>query len=127
MKKTASRLLIAFMLLTVTGAVAFAKEKSRVITFGLDFVVADTSVKAGTYKITYNDETNELTFADRKTKEVVAKVKASTASLDSKSNIVDLKWSNKEGKNVLVSITFAGEKAAFVIGQKNEAASVTTN
>lgn len=127
MKKTASRLLIAFMLLTVTGVVAFAKEKSRVITFGQDFVVAETSVKAGTYKITFNDETNELTFADKKTKEVVAKVKASTQALENKSNLLDLKWSNKENKSVLVSITFAGESAAIVIGSKSADVDVTTN
>jgi hypothetical protein len=54
MKKNLSRIAIAFILVAMTGVVALAKEKSRVITFGSDFVVGGTEVKAGTYKVTFN-------------------------------------------------------------------------
>jgi hypothetical protein len=115
MNKIISRVLIAVVLLTLTGVVVSAKEKSRVITFGQDFVVGESSLQAGTYKVIYNDQTNELAFADKKTKEVVAKVKATTQSCE-KSDMLDLKWSNGSGKNVLLSITFAGDNLAIVVG-----------
>jgi hypothetical protein len=115
MKKTVSYLLVAFVLCALTSVAVFAKEKSRVITFGQDFVVGESSVKAGTYKVTYDDKTNELTFADRKSKEVVAKAKATTQSCE-KTSALDLKFTNSSGKNALVSITFAGDNVAIVVG-----------
>ena len=122
MKKGISRLLVVLMLCVMAGTAAFAKEKSRVITFGQDFVVGETAVKAGTYKITYNDQTNELTFADKKTKEVVAKVKTTVKERSEKSNIIDMGWTTKDGKQVLLNITFPGDKAQLVISG-NETAS----
>lgn len=115
MKKLVSGLLVAFVLCALSTVAVFAKEKSRVITFGQDFVVGEASVKAGTYKVTYNDQTNELSFADKKTKEVVAKTKVTTQSCE-KSNVANLKFSNSSGKNVLISITFPGDKVAIVVG-----------
>lgn len=114
MKKLVSSLLVAFVLCPLSTVAVFAKEKSRTITFGQDFVVGETIVKAGTYKVIYNDQTNELTFADRKTKEVVAKTKATAQSCE-KSNVMDLKWKNSSGKNVLLSITFAGDNVAIIV------------
>jgi len=123
MKKTVSRLLVVFVLCMCASVVSFAKETSRVITFGQDFVVGETSVKAGTYKITYNDKTNELTFADKKTKEVVAKVKATAEARDGKSALTDLKVISKGDKSILVAITFAGENENILI---RESGSQTT-
>lgn len=117
MKKTVSRLLIALMLCVMTGAVVFGKEKSRVITFGQDIIVGEKVVKAGTYKLVFDDQTNELTFADKKTKEVVAKVKTTVQANGKKTDVFDIKWTMKDGKNALVSITFAGDDKALVVSE----------
>lgn len=122
MKKIISSIMVAVVLCALSTVAVFGKEKSRVITFGQDFVVGEASVKAGTYKVIYNDQTNELTFADKKTKEVVAKTKATTQSCD-KTNAIDMKFSNSSGKNVLMSITFAGDNVAIVLGGSGSGAS----
>lgn len=118
MKKMISGVVIALMFCVLTVGVAFGKEKSRVVTFGQDFIVGTMTVKAGTYKLTYNDQTNELTFADKKTKEVVAKVKTTTQASD-KANTLDMKWAKKGDKEVLVSIQFVGDKQVVVIENSN--------
>lgn len=122
MKKIISSLLVAVVLCALSTVAVFGKEKSRTITFGQDFVVGESSVKAGTYKVIYNDQTNELSFADKKTKEVVAKAKVTTQSCD-KSNALDLKFSNTGGRNVLTSITFQGDNVAIVLGGNGSGAS----
>ncbi len=126
MKNTVSRLLIVFVLCVCASVVASAKETSRVITFGQDFVVGETSIKAGTYKITYDDKTNELTFADKKTKEVVAKVKATSEARDGKSALTDLKIVSKGNNSILVAITFAGENQNILI-RESGSQSTTAN
>jgi hypothetical protein len=50
--------------LAAAGAVV-AKPKSRTLTFGSDFRVGSTLVKAGTYKFTYDDKTGEVSISDK--------------------------------------------------------------
>src|SRR4051794_9720418 len=64
---------LAFVLFVVLGTVASAKVSSRIVSFGQDFIVNGTTVKAGIYKLTFDDKTNEFTIMDRKTKAVIAK------------------------------------------------------
>lgn len=69
---------IAAALLLCAGFVsdASAKTKSRIITVGQDFSVAGKVVSAGTYRFSFDDEKNELTVSDRKTREVYARAEA---------------------------------------------------
>lgn len=71
----------AALLLCTIAATASAKAKSRVITVGQDFIVAGQTVKAGTYRFGFDDLKNELTVADRKTGEVIARTEARAESL----------------------------------------------
>ena len=65
---------IAWILFNSSAATASAKVKSRVITIGQDFIVAGTTIKAGTYRFSFDDQKHELTVSDRKTKQVLARV-----------------------------------------------------
>ena len=76
MKRLSTTILVALLVCAASAATASAKVRSRVHTVGLDFVVAGTTVKAGTYRFSFDDKTNELTVIDRKTKEVVARADA---------------------------------------------------
>lgn len=113
--KNLSRIAIAFILVAMTGVVALAKERSRTITFGSDFVVGSTEVKAGTYKVTFNDETNEVSILDRKTKAVIAKAPAKLEERVSSTGSLDMRWANKGDTQVLISITFPGAKQNIVV------------
>ncbi len=113
--KNLSRIAIAFILVAMTGVVALAKERSRTITFGSDFVVGSTEVKAGTYKVTFNDETNEVSILDRKTKAVIAKAPAKLEERVSSTGSLDMRWATKGNTQVLISITFPGAKQNIVV------------
>lgn len=115
MKKSLTRLALAFILCAMTGVVAMAKEKSRVVSFGSDFVVGGTQVKAGTYRVSFNTETNELSILDRKTKSVIAKVTARVEKREGSSNILDMRWATKDDSQVLIGITFPGDSQNIVI------------
>ena len=76
MRRITTNIIIAALLVCSAASAASAKVTSRVITVGQDFNIAGKTVRAGTYRFGYDDEKNELTVADRKTKEVVARAEA---------------------------------------------------
>ena len=76
MKRISIQLALALLIGVSSAVSASAKVKSRTVTIGQDFAVAGTTVKAGTYDFRFDDEKNELTVVDRKTKEAVARAEA---------------------------------------------------
>jgi hypothetical protein len=101
----------------VTTVVAFGKVKSHVITFGQDFTVNGTQIKAGTYKLSFDDKTNELTIVDKKTKAVVAKVNARAERQNDSSRGFNVEMQEKAGAQVLSSVTFPGERDRIRLGE----------
>ncbi|PYS96519.1 MAG: hypothetical protein DMF65_12920, partial [Acidobacteria bacterium] len=63
MKKTSIRIAAALLLCSLTATAASAKVTSQVVTFKQDIVVGSTSVKSGTYRVSFDDKTNELTVS----------------------------------------------------------------
>ena len=78
MRRITTCIAAAALLLCVAASTASAKVTSRVITVGQDFSFAGTIVKAGTYRFSFDDQKNELSVIDRKSKEVVARTVART-------------------------------------------------
>ncbi|MBC7909001.1 MAG: hypothetical protein H7Y30_00780 [Pyrinomonadaceae bacterium] len=122
MRKTLTSIALAFILCAMTGVVAMAKEKSRVVTFGSDFVVGATEVKAGTYRVSFNDQTNEVSILDRKTKAVIAKATARLEKREGNSNIMDIRWATKGSSQVLIGITFPGDSQNIVVNDGTQVA-----
>ena len=115
MKKNLTRIALIFVVCALTGVAAMAKEKTRLVSFGIDFVVGGTQVKAGTYRISFNEETNELSILDKKTKSVIAKASARAENRDGSSNIFDMRWVTRDNSQVLVGITFPGASQDIVV------------
>ncbi|MBC7933522.1 MAG: hypothetical protein H7Z38_23420 [Rubrivivax sp.] len=76
MKRILASIATALLICAVSASSASAKGKSKAYTVGQDFIIAGTTVKAGTYVFSFDDEKNELTVINRKTKEVVARAEA---------------------------------------------------
>ena len=76
MRSITTNIIVAALLVCSAASAVSAKVTSRVISVGQDFTVAGQTVKAGTYRFGYDDEKNELTVSDRKTKEVLARAEA---------------------------------------------------
>ncbi len=72
MKKSLHRIAISLVLCTLLGSVALAGGKSRHVTFSQDIKVGDTLVKKGTYVVTFDEKTNELTIRSSN-KKIIAK------------------------------------------------------
>lgn len=71
MKKSLHRIAISLVLCTLLGSVALAGGKSKHVTFSQDIKVGDTLVKKGTYIVTFDEKTNELTI--RSNRKIVAR------------------------------------------------------
>ncbi len=97
----------------MASVVAMASGKTREITFSRNIMVNDTLVKKGTYKVTFDSETNELTVA--KNKSVVARATARWENLDSKSAGI---YTTMRDSNALYSVIFDGGNGRAVIAAK---------
>ena len=115
MKKFTTRIATAALLCLVCVAPAFAKVKSRTITVGQDFAVGGTVVKAGTYRFSFDDQKNELTVLNRKTKEVIARSEARTEARTDGQLTMHLQLVDSGSSKTLASISFDGEKQSYVL------------
>lgn len=124
MKNIANRI----MFVLVTGALAagltFAKTTERELTLTHAVTVNDTLVKKGTYKVSFNEETGELTI--RKGKKVVATAQARLEKSDDRYALYTRSDSKDTSKPPqLLSVSFAkGSEAVLVNGSDNKATSV---
>jgi hypothetical protein len=115
MKKFTTRIATAALLCLVCVAPAFAKVKSRTVTVGQDFAVGGTVVKAGTYRFSFDDQKNELTVLNRKTKEVIARSEARTEARTDGQLTMNLQLVDGGSSKTLASISFDGEKQSYVL------------
>ncbi|HVG34757.1 MAG TPA: hypothetical protein VM911_16935, partial [Pyrinomonadaceae bacterium] len=84
-----------------------AAGKSRKVTFLTDVTINGTVVKKGTYQVTFDEKTGDLTIMDKKT--VVAKANARMEKFAGVPGTVYVTESNKE----LVSIVFNNNQATL--------------
>ena len=113
--KTTTRIATALLVALLCAAPAFAKVKSRVITVGQDFVVGATTVKAGTYRFSFDDATNELSVIDRKSKEVIAKAEARAEARNAGPLTTQIQLVDSGSSKTLASVAFDGEKLTYAL------------
>lgn len=115
MRKHSIRAALALALcLAAVGAVV-AKTKNRMLTFGTDFWVGSTLVKAGTYKVSYDDKTGEVSISDKK--ETVARANVKAESREKSKAGWDVVLAPKGGGLALVSLAFPGDKENLIVGE----------
>jgi hypothetical protein len=116
MKKLAIRMVIALVVCALTGSMALAKVKitSSTVTFGADFVVGETLVKKGTYKLVFNNKTNELTVLD-KDKAIVAKTVARVETRKDTTSGMEIILAQKGEHQALISLAFPGDSRSIVV------------
>ena len=115
MKKITTHVATALLLCVIAVSPVFAKVKSRTITVGQDFAVGGTVVKAGTYRFNFDDEKNELTVTDRKTKEVLARSEARAETRKDSPLTMHLELVESGSSKTLASIAFFGEKQSYIL------------
>jgi hypothetical protein len=115
MKNITTRIASAALLCLLLVAPAFAKVKGRTISVGQDFSVGGTVVKAGTYRFNFDDQKNELTVLDRKTKEVIARSEVRAEARTDGQLTMHLQLIDGGSSKTLASISFDGEKQSYVL------------
>jgi hypothetical protein len=70
MKNRMNRMVVLVLIGTLSSALALAKTTTKEVTFNQPVSVNGTLIKKGTYNLTFNDETSELTI--KKGKKVLA-------------------------------------------------------
>ena len=110
----------ALLALAASAAPASAKVRSRVLTVGQDFRIAGKTVSAGTYRFSFDDEKNELTVSDRKTKEVVARAQARAEKWERGSSLLPLHLTGDSAPLSFEGITFDGKQIVRVSSPASE-------
>lgn len=109
MKSIAKRLVVLLAMCSLTSVLAFAKTTSKHVTFAQAVTVNDQIVKPGTYKVTFDDQTGELTITKRK--KVVAKAPARLERADTRATYITR---TEEEKTVLVSVRLKDGNQAVI-------------
>ena len=119
MKKFLNRIAVALLACALSSAIAFGGEvKTKKVTLPMDLMINGTLLKQGTYKMTFDDQTGELSFI--KNKAVVAKTSARLEARSRRASDLEL-WLVPQGDGkALRGITFAGDKQKLVIVDDNK-------
>ena len=110
---------MSLVLCTLLGSVALAGGKSKNVTFNQDIKVGDTLVKKGTYVVTFDEQTNELTIRNNN-KKVIAKTTGRLEERKSANQVSYLTAKDKES-NLMLSGVRMGDNL-IVIGNETAAA-----
>src|SRR5215210_3323897 len=116
MTKHSIRAALALALCLAAAGAAAAKAKVKTLTFGSDFWVGSTLVKAGTYKVSYDDQAGEVSISD--TSSTVARTAVKAEQRGKSKSGWDIVLAQKGGGLALVSLAFPGDKQNLVVGDK---------
>src|SRR5436305_4058305 len=112
---------LAMALAALSVGTASAKVKTRKLTFGSDFWLGDTLVKRGTYNVSYDDKTNEVSIADKQN--TIAKAAAHAEKRDHEAAVWDVTLAPKGDGVALVRLAFPGDKQSLVVGEASASSS----
>lgn len=124
MKSIVNRIMVVVMVGALTSVVAFAKtHKQRGVTFDSDIKVNGTLVKKGSYDLTFDDESGQLTIS--KSGKVVAQTMTKLEARAKKANGFQLRTLGNGDETQLIGATFGGWDKDVVI--TNGGAATTGN
>src|SRR5258705_12014870 len=113
MKFIINRVMVAFLLVTLAGAAAFAKSNTGTVSFSSNIKVNGTLVKKGDYDVRFDEKTGEITVAqDGK---VVAKTVARLEKRFRKADGNEVQTSPAGMGQRIVQITFAARNQKIVV------------
>ena len=112
MKHLYKRTVILLVVCAMTSLTALATTTTRKVTFSRVVTVNGTPVKAGTYKVKFDDATGEFTILDGK--KVVAKATARLEELQAPTQS-SYSMNTEGGSAVLVSIVMDSRSRAVLV------------
>jgi hypothetical protein len=125
MRKYVAKIIMVFAVCALTGITALAANKADRITFDEGFQLNGTTIKKGTYKVSFDETTGELSI--KKDEKLIAKTVAHAEKADGKSSNTKFSMATENGNKVLRSVTFSGDDHVIVVGAATGASSTGTN
>ena len=115
MKSVLSRIVVALLLVTITGVASFAKSKQTKVTFAVDTKVDETLVKRGTYEVVFNEESGELSIL--KGRKLVAKASGRLEMREGKAKGTEFLTVMDGNETAFVSISFGSSDQKVVLNR----------
>jgi hypothetical protein len=116
MKRFVNRMVIILMVGAIASVLAFGKTTKKEVTFIRAVMVNGTLIKSGTYSVSFDDETGELTI--NKGTKVIARTPARLEKLEGRAQ-VDYQTRAEGGgpadAPVLVSVTLKDRNQATIV------------
>ena len=121
MIKIVNRLILILAVGFVALSGAFAETIKKEVKFSRPLVINGTDVKAGTYTVVFDDQTNELSII--KSGKVIAKAPARLEKRDvPKDGYLIREEGEKPSKRILVTVALKGDNQATLTGTSDRAA-----
>lgn len=121
MKSIVNRIVVLLVVTILTGVAALAKTTEKKVTFRGSVTVNGTLVKKGTYKVTFNEETGELTI--KKGGEVVVTTQARLEKTGERNDFYISSQPDPTKTPALVSISWKDGNLAKLVSSADSAAS----
>jgi hypothetical protein len=115
MKSWVNRILVALLIAVMTGVVAFAKSKKETVTFPTNLKVNGTLVKKGTYDVSFDEQTAELSIL--RNGKPIAKAQARVEKRERKAKSLEIRSSGSGDDTQLLALTFGGSDQSIVVNQ----------
>lgn len=115
MKSRVKQIAAVLLITVMTGVMAFAKTKKESVTFIQDVNVNGTVVKKGTYDVTFDDTTSELSIL--KDDKVMAKAQARVEKREKKARRFEIRSNRGADNPELTAIAFNGSSENIVLTQ----------
>jgi hypothetical protein len=120
MKSIVNRIVVLLVLGAITSVLALGKTTERKVNFKESLSVNGTVVEKGAYKVSFNDETGELTI--KKGEKVVATAQARLEKTNYPQSFYSHSGSDDPAKApALVSISFKGGNLATIVNNGTSA------
>jgi len=122
MKKITSIFMTAIMMVGLSFA-ALAERESETFTFSEDFKFNGTMIEKGTYKITFDDQTNELMIRDAD--DTLATAKVHIVPADRKARNTSVSFSRIGSDLIFTKVIFDGESQSMVLENMSDSSTVS--
>lgn len=116
MKKIVNRTVVLVVMCAITSVLTMANTTTKRVAFDRAVIVNGTLVKAGTYKVAFDDQTGELTIT--RGKETVAKAPARLEKLEEGSRATYTTRSEAD-RDILLSVTLKDRNRAVIADSNN--------
>lgn len=115
MTSRVNRIAAVLLITVMTGVMAFAKSKKETVTFIQDINVNGTLVKKGTYAVSFDEKTSELTIL--KGNKAIAKSQARVEKREKKARGFEIRSNRGTDSAELTSVAFNGSNENIVLTQ----------